>query len=284
LSDTDTRLTNRLRSTPSPISSYSELAARCAAAPSPYYDLIAGGSEAFMIVAACAARAGPKAAILVSEAERLAFLRERCVADAAARIKRGAAAGWPTDIDRRVNGLAQAYLRLLSALCEPPPSDGPDEARSEFHRDLGERLVAFQEAREAVECLAVLAEPTPLFTPRAPAGEPIYSLGERRYRIGGGGPFSVDQAEDVVLQAFVGAPALQLDELEQRTRSITHPERVLRRLQEKLPGAAIFLPGGKSKGGYRADVQRPEGVGAKVGANGEQIPCKPAERPPRMGA
>jgi hypothetical protein len=94
----------------------------------------------------------------------------------------------------------------------------------------------------------------------APPADPacIASPGDRQYQIGPQALTVVSEREDTVLQAFLDQTAMDHPTLIERTE-YEDAARILRGLAEKYGGAfapAIFLPGGKGRGGYRVTIRR----------------------------
>jgi hypothetical protein len=91
----------------------------------------------------------------------------------------------------------------------------------------------------------------------SPVAHPyILYHGDRRYQVSEGQPFVVTENEDNVLQAFLGAPALDQKMLIRRS-GMNDAARSLRALCKKYDGvmaSAIRLPGRKGRGGYRVQV------------------------------
>lgn len=86
----------------------------------------------------------------------------------------------------------------------------------------------------------------------------LLSWGHRQYSTSDAAlPVCVTDAEDCVLTAFIGRPAMNREDLARRS-GIEHAHRVLRRLLNRQPEfmPAIRLPGRRGQGGYRALVRR----------------------------
>jgi hypothetical protein len=118
--------------------------------------------------------------------------------------------------------------------------------------------------------LSVLAGPAggdtgPADDPATPAGVSalngatgtIHYRGDRAYSVGAT-VVNVSEREDTLLHAFIGRPAMDLPTLATRSglpgESIPSIVANLRKKYDRLFHSAIRPPGGKSKGGYRADV------------------------------
>jgi hypothetical protein len=113
--------------------------------------------------------------------------------------------------------------------------------------------------------LALIREHDPALAPGddAPPAEvsscPITSLGDRQYRLGGREPFTVTEAEDNVLQAFIGQPVMDTDTLIRRSKredAVGILKRVHDRLAKQSPGVKLAMrsrAGGKGRG-YYAEV------------------------------
>jgi hypothetical protein len=99
----------------------------------------------------------------------------------------------------------------------------------------------------------------PAQTKQRPRKPPvILSLGNRQYRIGAHAPCTVQDAEDRVLQAFVGRPTMDTRALKCLAPEILDPGKVLRTLcirYDSRFAPAITLPGRKGKGGYHVAVK-----------------------------
>jgi hypothetical protein len=87
----------------------------------------------------------------------------------------------------------------------------------------------------------------------------IVSLGDQTYQIGNGLPRRLGEREDVVLRSFLGQPALDKGALALATGMSGEDEAtILRRLSKKFNGEfarAIYLPGGRGRGGYQVLIR-----------------------------
>ena len=111
-------------------------------------------------------------------------------------------------------------------------------------------------------CDWLLAEEEAKVTPAGDLRRPVLlSYGRMIYGVEGCDPVVVSDTEDAILQCFIERPAIELADL-QKESGVSNPSRILEGLREKFPTfkPAIELPGGKSRGGYRATVRyRDEG-------------------------
>jgi hypothetical protein len=85
----------------------------------------------------------------------------------------------------------------------------------------------------------------------------IISLGKGCYRIGDSRPYRVTDSEDGVLSAFLKYPAMEEQELDERS-GFSRSRDILRDLESKYDGKfapAIHRPGGKGKGGYHVSIR-----------------------------
>src|SRR5262249_8839191 len=93
---------------------------------------------------------------------------------------------------------------------------------------------------------------------------PIIALGDRCYRVGQSEPLRVEDREDAVLQGFLRSPAMSKPKLASvigyEAETVIAILRALKgtpRRPAKYSGvfaAAITLPGGRGKGGYRVKI------------------------------
>ncbi len=150
---------------------------------------------------------------------------------------------------------------IFSRLTDDEKSNGGPRDRWERMSDLSDfceqQAVAVEQA-VAARCqkAAIAAEARPDAVSLENAS--IVSHGRAMYSIGDALPVRVNDREDAILEAFIERPAMSIDEMAE-TSGYDRPNEILKKLARKYGGqfaAAIMLPGGRGKGGYRVLVKR----------------------------